>query len=138
MEERKNFFDYCKSHLLQRLEDYAGTTHYACDLQYDLTEKENVDGTLTYSTYEAKEYLRLWWDECAEYWEHEKFNFGENRHNPFDNPEAYMVCMVIEGVGAILSQCPSIDKAWNDHVELTEEFIARLRTEIEEVSEIQW
>lgn len=138
MEERKTFFEYCKEHLLERLDEYVGTTHYACDLGFILNESENADGTLTYSTYEAKEYLKLWWDDAAEYWDYEKFNFGEHLHNPFDKPEAYMVCMVIEGVRSILSQCNSIDEAWNDEVELTEEFCARLRDEIEEVSEIQW
>ena len=138
MEERKNFFEYCKEHLLERLDEYVGTTHYACDLGFILTECENVDGTLTYSHYEAKEYLRLWWDECADYWEYEKFNFGENTHNPFERPEAYMVCMVIEGVRSILSQCAIIDDNWNEEVELTEEFCAQLRSELDYVTKIQW
>lgn len=138
MEERKTFFEYCKEHLLERLDEYVGTTHYACDLGIILTERENTDGTLTYSTYEAREYLKLWWDDAAEYWDYEKFNFGEHFHNPFDNPEAYMVCMVIEGVRSILSQCPVIDYHWNEEVELTEDFCNHLRMNIKEVREIQW
>ena len=134
----EDFFDYCKEHLLQRLEDYKGTSEYACDLGYTLCERENCDGTLTYSTYEAKQYLKEWWDECGEYLEYENRNFGENRYNPFENPEAFMVCMVIEGVNSILSQCESINEAWCDNIELSGEFLEKLCKEIEEVTEIKW
>lgn len=140
MEERKyeDFFDYCMTHLLQRLEAYEDTSEYACDLGYKLCERENCDGTLTYSTYEAKQYLKEWWDECADYIEYENFEFGENRHNPFENPEAFMVCMVIAGVNSILNQCESINEAWNDEVELNEAFLEKLRGELEYVTKIQW
>lgn len=123
---------------MEKLNEYAGTTHYACDLGIILTEEENTNGTLTYSTWEAKEYLRYWWYDCAEYWDYEKANFGENLNNPFDRPEAYMVCMVIEGVRSILSQCKTIDDAWNEQIELTDEVVAQLKAEIEEVTEIRW
>ena len=140
MEEKKyeQFFDYCKQHLLDKLEDYEGQTHYACDLGFILCEGENCDGTLTYSTYEAQKYLQAWWWECAEYFDYQKFNFGEILHNPFENPEAYMVGMVIEGVRSILSQCKSIDDAWNDGVTLDEDFLKQLREDIDQVTEVQW
>ena len=140
MEEKKyeEFFDYCKVHLLDKLEDYKGQTYYACDLGYTLCEEENVNGTLVFNAYEAKKYLQAWWLECGEYWEYEKFHFGKNMHNPFDNPEAYMVCMVMQGVCDILSQCKSIDDAWNDEVTLDDYFLPILIEEIEEVTEIRW
>lgn len=140
MEEKKYeaFFDYCKQHLLEKLEDYKGTTHYACDLGYTLCEGENCDETLTYSSYEANKYLQAWWWECGEYFQYEKDNFGENLHNPFENSEAYMVCMVIEGVCSILSQCKSINDDWNEKVTLDEKFMEALKEEIEEVTEIRW
>ena len=140
MEERKyeSFFEYCYEHLLEKLKEYESTSEYACDLGYKLCEDENVNGTLTFSTYEAKQYLKEWWDECGEYLEYENFNFGENRHNPFENPEAFMVCMVIAGVNSILCQCESINEAWNDKVELNEKFLEKLRGELEYVTKIQW
>lgn len=134
----ETFFDYCKEHLLQKLDEYEDTVHYACDLGYDLCEGENVAGTLTYSTYEAKKYLKEWWDECGDYYEYAKDNFGELPTNPFENPEAYMVCMVIQGVCDILSQCESIDNSWNDKVALDENFLEKLREEIKQVNEIRW
>lgn len=140
MEEKKyeEFFDYCKAHLLEKLSDYRGQTLYACDLGYTLCEGENADGTLTYSTYEACKYLQAWWFECGEYWEYERSNFGENSRNPFDAPEAYMVCMVIQGVSDILSQCKSIDDAWNERIVLDDCFLSTLIEEIEDVTGIRW
>ena len=139
MEEKKykDFFDYCKEHLLEQLEAYEGSTHYACDLGCTLCEDAR-NGTLTFSTYEAQKYLQTWWWECGDYWEYEKFHFGEHMHNPFDAPEAYMVCMVIRGVEDILSQCKSIEDNWNEEVTLDEDFLKNLRSEIDEVTGIRW
>ena len=128
----ESFKDYCKNYILDHIEGYEGQLHYGCDFAYTLTETPNVDGTLTYSTHDAIEYLREWWYECGEYWEYEKDNFGEHPHNPFDEPEAYMVCMVIEGVNAILANEPHIEKSWNDKLELTEEVIEDIKKYVEE------
>ena len=132
IEQLESFFDYCKNYIIDHIEDWEGETKYACDLGGYLTEGPNVDGSLTYSTYMAKEYIREWWYEAGEYWEYEKNNFGENLHNPFDNPEAYMVCMVIEGVNAILSRCQYIEDNWNDEITLNEDTIKMI---IEQVNE---
>ena len=128
----ESFFDYCKNYIIDNIENWEGQTKYACDLGDYLTEGPNVDGSLTYSTYRAKEYIREWWYEAGEYWEYEKNNFGENTHNPFDNPEAYMVCMVIEGVNSILSRCQYIEDNWNEEITLDE---ATIKIIIEQVKE---
>lgn len=128
----ESFKDYCKNYILDHIDGYEGQSHYGCDFAFILTEAPNADGSLTYGTNKAKEYLREWWDECGEYWEYEKDNFGEHLHNPFDEPEAYMVCMVIEGVNAILAKEPHIEESWNDKLELTEEVIAGIKEYVEE------
>ena len=123
----ETFVDYCKDYILDNIDNFEGTTHYACDFCMAITEGPNIDGSLTYSRAKAKEYLNEWNDECADYWEFEKNNFGQNFHNPFDNPEAYMVCMVIEGCNSILSRCPYIEKHWNDQIELTAKVIKQIK-----------
>lgn len=128
----ESFVDYCKNYILDNLANYEGQCIYGSEIGYTITESPNVDGTLTYNAYEAKEYLREWWDECGEYWDYEKDNFGEHFHNPFDEPEAYMVCMVIDGVNAILSNEPHIEESWNDKLELTEEVIEDIEKYVEE------
>jgi hypothetical protein len=128
----ENFIEYCKDYILSTIEDFEGHNCYGSELGMTLTEEPNCNGTLTFSRSEAKNYLREWWDECGGYWDYEKDNFGENIHNPFDNPEAYMVCMVIEGVNAILANEPHIEESWNDELELTEEVIEGIKKYVEE------
>ena len=128
----KTLLEYCKDYILDHIDDAEGTIHYACDFSYTLTEKPNCDGTLTYSTNTAIEYLREWWWYCEMYFEYEKYNFGNNIHNPFANPEAYMVCMVEEGCNTILSCCPIIKDNWNDKIEFTEEVIMQIKKYVEE------
>lgn len=133
--EIKPFIPFCKEYLKEQLDEYEGETHYACDLGYILTEGINADGSFTYSRELAKDYLKEWWDEAGDYAEYEKFSFGEYEHNPFENPEAYTVCMVIQGICGLLSKCELIDSNWNDEIELTEDNICRLKDEIDELSD---
>lgn len=131
MEELLSYTDYCKEFIKDNIEDFENTSHYACDLASELTYAINVDGTATYSTYRAKEYLREWWDDCADYFQYEKDNFGENLYNPFDRPEAFHVCMIIQGVSSLLAQCSIIDKKWNDKIRITKRTIKSIFKEIE-------
>lgn len=126
-----SYSDYCKEFIKDRLQDFEGSTHYACDFASEITMAINVDGSATYSTYKAKEYLREWWDDCADYFQYEKDNFGEVLHNPFERPEAFHVCMIIQGVSSLLSQCSIIDESWNDNIEITQEVIDSILEEIE-------
>ena len=128
----KTLTDYCKDFIIDNLPDYLGISVYGCDLGYTITEGINIDGSCTYSTHKAKEYLKFWWDEAADYFQYEKDNFGENLYNPFKNPEAFMVCMVIEGVNSLLSQSSFIDKNWNNEIELTKKNIKKIIREIKD------
>jgi len=131
--KRLSYSDYCKNFIIDHLENFEGNKVYSCDLGSELTQGINVNGSATYSTYEAKEYLREWWDEAGEYWEYEKDNFGENIHNPFDAPEAYMACMIIEGVRSILAQVELIDKKWNDEITLTKKNIKTILSAVNDL-----
>ena len=121
MEVYESFDVYCKDFIKSHIEDHLGRIVYTCDFASEITMGINVDGSATYSTHEAKEYLKTWWDEAADYFQYEKDNFGENLHNPFENPEAYMVCMVITGVDHLMAQVKEISEARNDHIEVTQE-----------------
>ena len=79
----------------------------------------------------AKKYLQDWWADAAEYSEYEEMNFGQ-RSNPFENVEAFIVRMVIDGVRTILSRCKFVDDKWNDKFELTSEIISTIKEEVEE------
>lgn len=131
MKTYESFNDYLITFIKSELPEHEGRSVYACDLGNEITYAINCDGTATYSTYDAKQYIREWWDEAGEYWEYENWHFGEHLHNPFDEPEAFMVCMIIEGVSSILAQCEIIDSAWNDEIELTEETISAILSQID-------
>lgn len=126
-----NFNDFCKEYICEHLGELESVNVYACDLAYTLAEDDNVNGTMTYSRREAFDYLYDWAEDCADYLEYEKMNFGE-RSNPFENPEAFMVRMVIEGINSILSQCEIIDSNWNDEIELTPEVIETIKEQIKD------
>lgn len=132
----KEFVDYCKDYLIEHIDGYEGQTHYLCDFGYTLTEGPNADGTLTYGREAAMRYIWEWWWEAADYFEYEKLYFGENLHNPFENPEAYMVCMVVEGVYSLWSRAIDelgMDDQWSDEVELTPDLIAKIKECVEDM-----
>ena len=52
--------------LMDKLDEYEGTSSYGCDLAYDLLQQYNVDGSYTYSTYEAKKWVQEHFDELGE------------------------------------------------------------------------
>ncbi len=132
----ETFNEYCKNYIKDHIDGYVGHSVYGCDLGFTITEGPNMDGSLTYSRYDAMEYLKEWWMDAADYFDWEKLNLGETR-NPFDNPEAYMVCMVIEGVNSLLSQCGVVDVNWNDEFELTEEIAELICKEIDDLK-VRW
>lgn len=135
---RQNFCDYTKDFLLNQLEDYKGCTSYACDLYILLTEGINADGSATCSAYEAKEYIKEWFDQAGEYFECAKMNFGEVFNNPFENPEAFMVEMIIQGVYSLLSDVPTISEKWNKKIEITDELIEEIKEHISTIQEIEF
>lgn len=60
--------------------------------------------------------------------------FGRATQNPFENPEAWMVCMIIEGCANLIGQCKCVEEIWNDEVELTEELAEQIKEEIKGLS----
>lgn len=122
----ETYLDYCKNFIIDNIENLEGQQVYACDLGFELTSAINADGSATYSAHKAKEYLKEWWDEAADYWQYEDENFDEHRWNPFPNPEAYHCCMVIEGVRCLLSQIPVLGEKWDECIKITPALIKKI------------
>lgn len=140
MERKKNYVAYCKAHAIDALEEMKGwgNSSYGCDLSYTLTQEINVNGSATFSTHQAKEYIKFWWDEAAEVYDYQKWNYGDPICNPFDEPERFHVCMIIEGVSALCANCPTIEEFWNDKIELDNKTINRIIREIRAQKEINF
>lgn len=135
---RQKFCEYTKDYLLNQLEDYKGCKSYACDLYILLTEGINADGSATYSTYEAKEYIKEWFEDAGKCYEYANMNLGEVFNNPFERPEAFMVEMIIQGVSVLLSDVPTISQNWNDKIEITDELIEEIKKHISTINEIEF
>lgn len=132
--DKEDFIPFCKQQILDNIDEFEGDSKYGCDLGYELTQGMNCDGTFTYSTKEAMEYLQDWWWDAEQYSEYEDFNFGE-RTNPFKNVEAFLVRMVVEGVNGLMGKLPIIEEHWNDKLELTPENIETIKEQLDELSD---
>lgn len=123
----EDFVTYCKDYVAEHLPGYEGQDVYVSDLGYMITNGPNMDGSLTYSRSLAMDYLKEWWEEAADYFDYEKYEFGQNSHNPFDNPEAYMVCMVIEGVAELIRRATEeLGLSDDGEVKLTASLVDRI------------
>lgn len=130
-EKIQSFFEYCKSYIIDNIEEHNDRLVYACDLGITLTENMCCDGSFTYSTAKAKEYLIEWFFDAGEFSDYEKFNFGE-RSNPFENVEMFLVRMLCEGVRSVLSRCDFIKDNWDKKIWLHPDVIATIKEQVEE------
>lgn len=115
------------------LKDYEGARVYGCDLAYTIFEGANADGSYTCSTYQAKEWIKKYWDEIGEVVEEIKFQFGsEFIPNVFDEAEKFQVVIILEGANYILSHSKTVEHYWDDEFELTKSRINKIVKEIKE------
>ena len=137
MKELEEFVEYCKQYIYDHIDGYRGQRIYLCDLGWTITEGPNYDGTLTYSRALALDYLREWVYDASDYFDYAKANLGEAQ-NPFENPEAYMVCMVIEGVKSLINEAvDSLEMDYNEQVELTGELIEQICEKVNEDDRVE-
>ena len=128
----ESFEEYCKDFIRENLNIIEGRTVYASELGLTLTNWMNLDGTATYDRAQAIEYIKEWWYEAADVYDYIKFSCGEVFQNPFDNPEAWMVIMITEGINSLLFECEIIQENWNEEILLTEEIISKINEELED------
>lgn len=136
---RLSYEEYCKEFIVDRLGDFEGNTFHDCyELAQSITQSINIDGSATYSTWEAKEYIKEWWDDCGDFVQDYEDNFGEKPHfNVFDEPEKFHCLMVIVGVenliqGAIFTVVKENEDQEDFNFELTKELIKQLKEELKQ------
>lgn len=130
--------DFVADAITDKLDGLKGynETHYPCDLAYELFEGENVDGVYFYDNYTAKKWINKNFEYIGEIAEEFKNNFDADYANKilldiFDNPDRFVVCIVLEVASYLISRCETVDKLWNDEITLTDEIIDQLIKEIE-------
>ena len=125
----KTLRNYIIDETIYNLKEREGETVCACDLAYTVFESANVDGSYTYSTYKATQWVKKYFDSLGEIVDELKSN-GIDAPNPFDEPEKFQVCILLEGAQYLLSQCETIDENWNDEIELTPKIIRKICKEL--------
>lgn len=115
--------------LMDKLDEYEGNSTYGADLAFYLLQRYNVDGSYTYSTYEAKKWVQEYFDELDEIVE-EMTEEGLAPCNVFDNPEAFQVQIMLYVAGELLGQCDTVNEFWNEEQELTKEIVAKIKEEL--------
>lgn len=80
--------------MIDALDDLEGRDGYVSELAFTLFEDANMDGTLTYSTYKAEQWIAEHFHDLADVVEDMAADW-DITPNPFSNPEKFMVQVVL-------------------------------------------
>ena len=131
--KEQTFTKEIKEEILDRLDGLCDETYYICDLGYELSMTENINGSWYCSAYEAKEALKRNFDEMFKYIEYERDNFGEV--SKIENPETFQCRMYINAVNVLFNSLPFVDDNWNKQIQITGEIIQLLKKEVIEIDD---
>lgn len=132
---RQTFNNYCKKYILDHIDEYEHSEHYSSDFCMTITEDINSNPSLYFSRENAFSALKAWMEEAAAYWDYEKWSFGEHIHNPFEKPECYIACMIIENISGMLGRCPLLERNWNDQISLSNKNIRQIKSYVRSVKQ---
>lgn len=82
------------SRMIDNLDNLEGRDGYVSDLAFALFEGENIDGSMTYSTYKAEQWIAEHFHDLADVVEDMAADW-DITPNPFSNPEKFMVQVVL-------------------------------------------
>ena len=123
--------NYCVNVIKDNIHKWVDQEMYVTELAEKICERMNWDGSATYSTSEAQEYLKNWWDDCGDYIDYLNDN-AINDFNPFNSPEKFMVWMVMDGVRILLNNAADTTEIETcEEITITEEIINTLLEGIE-------
>ena len=80
--------------MIDALDDLEGRDGYVSELAFTLFEGENINGSMTYSTYKAEQWIAEHFHDLADVVEDMAADWGITP-NPFSNPEKFMVQVVL-------------------------------------------
>ena len=82
------------SRMIDNLDDLEGCDGYVSDLAFTLFEAENINGSMTYNTYKAEQWIAEHFHDLADVVEDMAADW-DITPNPFSNPEKFMVQVVL-------------------------------------------
>lgn len=122
--------------LASKLEQYKGQSVYGADLAFTLFESYNIDGSVTYSRYDAAEWIKEHFAELGEVVENMRDNWEYDASaDIFDNPEKFMTSCYLWTASEICGQLETVKEFWDDSEELTAERIAAITAELEQIDD---
>lgn len=116
----REIVDWAIDYIKDTLPDYEGVSTYGSDLGNLITEEPNANGVYEDN---AWDFISKHIHDAKDEYDYEKDSYGEVLHNPFEDPDAFVVCMLINTVDGVLSQVPFVEENWNDEFELTKDII---------------
>ena len=129
----KTFYTDLRNTIIDRLNDYKGSTVYGSELAYTLFEGENANVSVFCNVYKTKEFIKNNFDLFADFSEYYKYNLGDSL-NIFAEPEKAHVILLLEAAQMVLSNLDTINEFWNESKELTEELINSI---VEELNKLE-
>lgn len=122
--------DFMVDVLKDKLSEYEGTPSYGGELDFYLLQQYNIDGSYTYNTYEAKQWIQEHFDELGDIVK-EMTEEGLPPCNVFENPEVFQVQIMLFVAGDLLSQCETVTSFWDDEIILEKNIIDKIKDELE-------
>lgn len=121
--------------MIDHLDDLEGRDGYVSELAFTLFEGANMDGTLTYNTYEAEQWITEHFHDLADVVEDMAAEW-DITPNPFNNPESFMVQVALYLAEQLVYKSDYLlrgrDEEEIDAITYDEETIALIRREWEE------
>lgn len=123
--------------LIRKLEDYEDMSVYGCDMAYTLLEQYNVDGSITYNTCAAIDWLSDNIQNIYDFLPTIKFMYGDEFYTKLcvdilDSPEKAMVIICLEKAYEIMSDLEFIKDNWDNKIVLNKENINIIKKELKE------
>ena len=123
------------SRMIDNLDDLEGRDGYVSDLAFTLFECENIDGTMTYSTYKASQWIMENFHDLGDVVEDMEDYYGTAPENPFKSPETFQLQVVLYLAGKLIYESDYLARSQDeecDCITYDTETITLIRREWEE------
>ena len=128
--------NYVIDAMIDELNEMEGREVYGADLGYEIFSEANCNGSYTCSTIEAENFICKYFSEIGEVVEDIKFNLGAKYiPNCFLQSEKFQVVIMLEMSSSLCGQCEFVNINWNNEIELTEENIKLIISQLEELKD---
>lgn len=132
--------NYVKNLLIENLENYEDEVIRIPDLALKVLEGYNIDGSITYNTYEAEKWLKDNYDDVAKAICEFDFTFDPELAQKlalevFTKPERAMTKICLFVADNLVTSLDYVNKNWDKEVRLTKEVIEIIKKELEKESD---